>query len=111
MKVYPLHLRNLNRGSNQSLPQRALSEIVVSQQNLTTESHVRVVGAPCQLGRHESESTLGKVKCKTGKTQISVVGSIVVTDDYSWGPSGCVAHYWSHANKINQRKKQFKPWI
>lgn len=90
--------RNLNRGSNQSLPQQTLSEIAVSQQYLTTESPVRVVGAECQLGRHESESTLGKGKSKTGKTQISVGGSIVVTDDYSWGPSGSVAHYWSHAN-------------
>lgn len=44
-----------------------------------------VVGAECQLGRHESESTLGKGKGKTGKTQISVAGSIVVTDDYSQG--------------------------
>lgn len=98
--------RNLNRGSNQSLPQRALSEIVVSRQHLTTESPVRVVGAECQLGRHESESTLGKGKSKTGKTQNSVVGSIVVTDDYSWGPSGSVAHYWSHANRINRGEEE-----
>lgn len=63
-------------------------------------------------GRHESESTLGKGKGKTGKTQISVVGSIVVTDDYSWGPAAIVAHYWSHANKINhtEEKAEFKVW-
>ncbi len=98
--------RNLNRGSNQSLPQRALSEIAISQQYLSTESPVRVVFAECQLGRHESDSTLGKGKGKTGKSQISVVGSIVVSDDYSWGPSGNVAHYWSHANKINHGEEE-----
>ena len=99
--------RNLNRGSNQSFPQQVHSEIVVSQQYLTAQSLVRVVvGAECQLGRHESESTLGKGKGKTGKTQITVVGSIVVTDDYSWGPSGTVAHCWTHANKINHRKEE-----
>lgn len=51
-------------------------------------STVRVVGAQCQLGRHESESTLGKRNGKTGRTQISGVGSIVATDDYLWGPTG-----------------------
>lgn len=98
--------RNLNRGSNQSFPQQAPSEIVVSRQYLTVRSFVRLVGAECQLGRHESESTMGKGEGKTGKTQITVVGSIVVTDDYSWGPSGTVAHCWIHANKINQRKEE-----
>lgn len=53
--------RNLIRGSNQSFPQQDLSEIVVSQQYLTAQSLVRVVVvAECQLGRHESEPTLGK---------------------------------------------------
>lgn len=98
--------RNLKRGNNQSLPQQALSEIIVSQQCLTTESPVRVVGAECQLGRHESELTLGKGKGKTGKTQISVVGSIVVTGDYSWGPSGSAAHYWIPANSINPKEEE-----
>lgn len=104
---------NLNRGSNQSFPQRAHSEIVVSQQYLTVKSFVRVVvGAECQLGRNESESTLGKGEGKTGKTQITVVGSIVVTDYYSWGPSGTQARYWTHANKINLRKEEVecKAW-
>lgn len=37
----------------------------------------------------------------------------MVTDDYSWGPSGSVAHYWSHANKINHREEgaEFKVWF
>lgn len=97
--------RNLGRGSNQSFTQWALSEIIVSQQCLTTESPVRVVGAECQLGKHESEASVGKGKGKTGKTNICVVGSIVGTDDYSWGTSGSLAHYWTYANKINHREK------
>lgn len=48
---------------------------------------------------------MGKGKGKTGKTNICVVGSIVGTDDYSWGPSGSVAHYWTHASAINHREE------
>lgn len=101
--------RNLERGSNQSFPLWALSEIIVSQQCLTTESPVRVVGAECQLGKHDSEASVGKGKRKTGKTNICVVGSIVGTDDYSWGTSGSVTHYWAHANKINHREQGAEP--
>lgn len=47
---------------------------------------------------------MGKGKGKTGKTNICVVGSIVGTDDYSWGTSGSVAHYWSYANKMTEEQ-------
>lgn len=43
---------------------------------------------------------------------MSVVGSIVVSDDYSWGPSVVLAHYWHYAKEINHTEAEagFKVW-
>lgn len=98
--------RNLTRGSNQSPPQAVRPSENVSLQPFLNP--VRVVGACKALISQPWEN----VKAKQERHKLAFVGSIVVTHDYSWGPSTVTAHYWSRANKANytQEETESKVW-